>query len=188
MTKKNTNDYNDSQAAELTFQVLEKEKRAAELLIANKELDFQNKEKEKRAAELIIANAELSYQSEEKSKRAAELVIANKELVFQNQEKEKRANELSIAYDKIKETEGFLKEYIAGLEKMMFMTHHKVRQPVANILGLAHTLEFYLTAPATLKELVSHMQTSAADLDTFTRELTAFIEELERKAKEKESE
>ncbi len=36
-------------------QIEEKEKRAAELIIANKELIFQNKEKEKRAAELIIA-------------------------------------------------------------------------------------------------------------------------------------
>ncbi|MFH2117910.1 MAG: HD domain-containing phosphohydrolase [Bacillota bacterium] len=34
----------------------------------------------KRAAELVIANKELQYQNEEKEKRAAELVIANKEL------------------------------------------------------------------------------------------------------------
>jgi len=32
----------------------EKEKRAAELIIANKELVFQNEEKEKRAAEVSI--------------------------------------------------------------------------------------------------------------------------------------
>src|SRR5665648_701807 len=37
----------------------EKEKRAAELVIANKELVIQNEEKEKRAAELILANAYL---------------------------------------------------------------------------------------------------------------------------------
>jgi two-component system CheB/CheR fusion protein len=50
-------------------------------------------EKEKRAAELIIANKELAFQNEEKEKRAAELIIANKELAFQNEEKEKRAQE-----------------------------------------------------------------------------------------------
>jgi len=44
---------------ELAFQMEEKEKRAAELIIANEELTFQNGEKEKRAAELIIANKEL---------------------------------------------------------------------------------------------------------------------------------
>ena len=75
----------------------EKEKRAAELLIANQELAYQNEEKGKRAAELLIANQELAYQNEEKGKRAAELLIANQELAYQNEEKEKRAAELLIA-------------------------------------------------------------------------------------------
>lgn len=44
---------------ELTFQNSEREKRAAELIIANTELVFQNQEKERRAIELSIANAEL---------------------------------------------------------------------------------------------------------------------------------
>ena len=50
------------------------------LATAIKELAFQNDEKEKRAAELIIANKELTFQNEEKEKRATELMIANKEL------------------------------------------------------------------------------------------------------------
>ena len=82
---------------ELHFQNEEKEKRAAELDVANQELHFQNEEKEKRAAELVIANQELIFQNEEKEKRAAELAIANQELQFQNEEKEKRAAELVIA-------------------------------------------------------------------------------------------
>jgi hypothetical protein len=57
----------------------EKEKRLAELVIANKELELQNKEKQKRADELVIANKELELQNKEKQKRADELVIANKE-------------------------------------------------------------------------------------------------------------
>jgi PAS domain S-box-containing protein len=93
------------------FNLKEKRKRAAELIIAEKELLFQNSEKEKRAAELIIANKELLFQNSEKEKRVAELVIANKEkekradeliianneLAFQSEEKEKRADELIIA-------------------------------------------------------------------------------------------
>ena len=51
---------------ELLVQHIEKEKRAAELIIANKELAFQNDEKEKRAAELIVANKELAFQNNEK--------------------------------------------------------------------------------------------------------------------------
>ena len=51
----------------------EKEKRLAELVIANKELDFQNKEKQKRADELVIANKELIIQNKEKENMKAEL-------------------------------------------------------------------------------------------------------------------
>ncbi|MEI6680328.1 MAG: PAS domain S-box protein [Mariniphaga sp.] len=79
---------------ELDFEIREKAKRAAELIIANEELAFQNEEKAKRAAVLIIANKELTFQHDEKAKRAAELAIANKELSFQNEEKSKRAAEL----------------------------------------------------------------------------------------------
>lgn len=73
----------------LTFENEEKEKRAAELIIANKELAYQTAEKAKRAAELIIANKELAYQTDEKEKREDELVMANIELAYQNEEKEK---------------------------------------------------------------------------------------------------
>ncbi|MFQ3248116.1 MAG: PAS domain S-box-containing protein [Arenicella sp.] len=82
---------------ELAFQNEEKGKRADELALANKELAFQNEEKGKRADELILANKELAFQNEEKGKRADELALANKELAFQNEEKDKRANELVLA-------------------------------------------------------------------------------------------
>ena len=81
----------------LAFENEEKANRAAELVIANKELAFQNEEKENRAAELIIANSTLAFESEEKGKRAAELMEANWELHFQNGEKEKRAAELVVS-------------------------------------------------------------------------------------------
>src|SRR3989344_3466363 len=73
------------------------QKRARELIVANKELVFQYREKEKRAAELVSAVKELAYQNSEKENRAAELSIAKIELAFQNNEKEKRAAELVIA-------------------------------------------------------------------------------------------
>jgi PAS domain S-box-containing protein len=81
---------------ELAFQNEEKEKRAAELVIANKELAFQNEEKAKRAAELVIAKKELVFQNEIKQ-RAAELVIANKELVFQKDSLRKLARAVEQA-------------------------------------------------------------------------------------------
>ncbi len=107
----------------------EKEKRAAELVIANKELAFQNQEKEKRAQELIVANKELVFQNKEKEERAAELVVANKELDFQNREKEKRAQELIIANQELL-FQNQLKEK-AGLERVQSEKRHARVQQVA---------------------------------------------------------
>ena len=101
---KNANKEKEKRAAELViankelaFQNEEKEKRAAELVIADKELAFEVGEKADRAAELVIADKELAFEVGEKADRAAELVIANKELAFKNEEKEKRVAELIIA-------------------------------------------------------------------------------------------
>ena len=168
----------------LAFQNKEKEKRAAELIIANKELAFQNEEKENRAAELIIANKELAFQNKEKENRAAELIIANKELAFQNEEKENRAAELSSAYKELKKADEDLRGYIQGLEKMMFITSHKVRQPVCNILGIASVMDQFMNSPTELKKMVKYLKISALSLDSFTKELTKFIFDLEQKGKD----
>jgi signal transduction histidine kinase len=69
-------------AGKFFLQTKEKDLRAAELVIANKELAFQNQEKERRAAELIVANKELIFQNNEKGKRAAELIIAEEQIEF----------------------------------------------------------------------------------------------------------
>ena len=124
---------------ELAFQNEEKEKRAAELIIANKELDYQNAEKEKRAAELIIANKELVYQNEEKEKRAAELIIANKELVYQNEEKEKRAAELIIANKElvfeVEEKEKRAAELIIANKELVFEVEEKEKRAAELIIA-----------------------------------------------------
>ena len=124
---------------ELTFQNEEKEKRAAELIIANKELAFQNEEKEKRAAELIIANKELAFQNHEKEKRAVELIIANKELAFQNEEKEKRAAELIIANKELafqnEEKEKRAAELIIANKELAFQNEEKEKRAAELIIA-----------------------------------------------------
>ncbi|MES2372468.1 MAG: hypothetical protein V4557_07810 [Bacteroidota bacterium] len=132
--------------------------------------------------ELKEANKELIFQCGEKEKCAAELVIANEELVFQNGEKEKRAAELVMANTKLRKSEAELKEYITGLKEMMFVTSHKVRKPVANILGICSQLEGDPISPAELSEWMKQMKQSAVILDVFTKELTSLITDLGHKA------
>ncbi|HEX8517720.1 MAG TPA: histidine kinase dimerization/phospho-acceptor domain-containing protein [Bacteroidia bacterium] len=148
--------------------------RAAELLIANKELAYQNKEKENRAAELLIANIELAYQNEEKEKRAAELIIANKELIYQNQEKENRAMELALVNQDLVREKNYHFRHIGDLENMMFFISHKIRQPVAGILGLTHIIEAEGNL-TDLRKIVGYIKESAQSLDKFTREMSDFI-------------
>ena len=85
---------------------------------------------------------------------------------------------LSIDITKRKQAEGKTFKYLKGLEKMLFMTSHKVRQPVANILGVSNLLDNNLTSPDELGKIVGYMKQSAMSLDTFTKELTTFIQDL----------
>ena len=147
---------------ELAFQMEEKEKRAAELVIANNELIFQNEEKEKRAAELITANKELIYQNKEKEKRAAELVIANKELIFQNEEKEKRAAELIIANKE--------------LESFTYISSHDLQEPLRKIQVFATRL--FADESQNLsdkgKKYVLRMQDAANRMQSLITDLLAY--------------
>jgi len=157
--------------------------RAAELLIANRELAFQNEEKNNQSAELLLANIEIAFQNSEKKLRATELLIANEALLRQNEECQNKVQELADAYKQLLKAEKYMKEHILDLEEMMFITSHKVRKPVANILGLSDLLEEFICCPANLRQLVNHLKSSVSELDNFTRELTDYVSEMERKGK-----
>ncbi|MGZ3944741.1 MAG: sensor histidine kinase [Mucilaginibacter sp.] len=119
-------------AGKYLYLAIEKRKRAAELVIANRELLFQNQEKGDRAAELLVANDELYFQNEEKGKRAQELLIANNELLFQNEEKGKRAEELLIANNELllqnKEKEKWAAELTIANKELVFQNDEKEKR------------------------------------------------------------
>ena len=123
------------------------------------------------------------YQNKKKILRASELIIANAALVFQNEEKEKRAKELLIINQELSSTKVNLKKYILGLEEMIAMTSHKVRQPIANILGLADVLHQSSNSPLELKQIIIYIKQSALKLDVFTKELTVYMVNLHQKKK-----
>ena len=111
---------------------------------------------------MLIANTELSFQNIERDKRAAELILANKEL--------RDAQESQL-------------RNIKGLEEMMFMISHELRQPVVQILGITSLFEVLKDSPEETAELAELIRESAKSLDNYTRELTTFVYEAELKAK-----
>lgn len=91
---------------------------------------------------------------------------------------------LSIDITHRKKAEKEKREYIKGLEEMIFMTSHKLRQPVTHILGIANILNHCSNSEEELIKIAGYIKKSALDLDTFSKELTEFIHALEQKAKE----
>lgn len=84
---------------------------------------------------------------------------------------------LSMDVTEQKKAELLKKEYTNSLEKMIFMTSHKVRQPVCNILEIVDVLNEGNIDENELKEIIGHMEESIKNLDEFTRDLTTFIHE-----------
>jgi CheY-like chemotaxis protein len=78
-----------------------------------------------------------------------------------------------------------LKDHISQLKEMVFMTSHRVRQPILNIIGLANILDDSINDPVELKELVDYIKQSAIILEEFTHELNHFIHNSKEKAEHK---
>ncbi|MHB8209436.1 hypothetical protein [Mucilaginibacter sp.] len=73
-------------------------------------------------------------------------------------------------------------QYLKDLKEMLFITSHKVRKPVANIIGLIGDLTNTEANFSTddLKQHYAYLQFSANELDNFVRELNIFIELTEK--------
>lgn len=136
------------------------------------------------ADESIISKNQFVFQHDMENKRQTGQPLAEKDSAPECTKPKKRTDELIEAYNESGNEEEFLKAYVHGMEKMVTITNHKVRQPVANILGMANLMD-YVNSPEELKTIVEYMKRSALDLDAFTNELTDFIGNLEQKGKNK---
>jgi signal transduction histidine kinase len=73
------------------------------------------------------------------------------------------------------------KQHLEALEEILFITSHRVRKPVANIIGLSDLGDADRTLSAKdLKQRCQYLSSSAIELDTIIKELNNFIEQSER--------
>lgn len=76
--------------------------------------------------------------------------------------------------------------YLKRLEDLIFMTSHRVRQPITNILGIAHLLDDSPQSQDDLIRLTRYIKKSALLLDEFTKELIDMMEEINPEGKSTE--
>lgn len=74
----------------------------------------------------------------------------------------------------LKKAEREKEQYINDLEEMMFITSHKVRHPVTQIIGITNLMQESLTQEE-VEKVMGYLKQSANSLDSFTKELTMFI-------------
>lgn len=71
------------------------------------------------------------------------------------------------------------------LEEILFALSHKVRQPVANILGVCNLLDNDLLDEKELKTIIGYMKISVNSLDRFIRETTSSVLDHKERTSEK---
>lgn len=82
---------------------------------------------------------------------------------------------LSMDITKRKKIELDKEKYISELEKLLFKISHEVRHPVVQILGISELFEQSLVPEEELNIMLGSIKQSALKLDTYTRDLSAFV-------------
>ncbi|MDP2385751.1 MAG: PAS domain-containing protein [Bacteroidota bacterium] len=75
-----------------------------------------------------------------------------------------------------KQKEEEIERNLKILQEILFMLSHKIRQPIATIIGLSNLLR-NCTDSEKASKIVSYIKDSSVVLDDFTRELTLYINE-----------
>jgi PAS domain S-box-containing protein len=75
----------------------------------------------------------------------------------------------------IKKVEKDTAAYIKSLEEMLYMVSHKLRQPITQIAGLSAIIKDENNSVEEIQEMAVYISQSIKLLDTFSRDLSAFI-------------
>ncbi|MFL5752945.1 MAG: PAS domain-containing protein [Bacteroidia bacterium] len=84
---------------------------------------------------------------------------------------------LRVVITEKKELERIREEYVNSLGELLFITSHKVRQPLVSIQGLIQLGEDKVSGDE-LKQIIVYLKASISDLDKFTREMTHYLHKL----------
>jgi signal transduction histidine kinase len=164
----------------LIFQNQQNENRVAKLVVDNQKLFAQNDEKEKGITELKNVNKVLMFHYQKHKECHEELAIANKNLHNQNNKNERQGILLLKVNKELKKAKEIQKGYIEGLESILFMTSHRIRQPIANILGLSYLLNESKNSKEEIKVFIEFIKQSALTLDVYTQELSSYTFDLKK--------
>tara|TARA_R110000851_G_scaffold137459_1_gene273356 strand:- start:81 stop:359 length:279 start_codon:yes stop_codon:yes gene_type:complete len=88
-----------------------------------------------------------------------------------------------MANKELERDQEYQKEYIEGIEMMIYMTSHQIRQPIVNILGSSQLIQLSTDTKVDLKQTLDYIKTSTKSLDKLTKELNTDILDLRPKAK-----
>lgn len=69
-------------------------------------------------------------------------------------------------------------DYTLSLEEMLFNISHKLRVPIANLMGLGNIAESSNNSAEELKSIMGYIKPTITVLDEFARDLTRFIEQI----------
>lgn len=127
----------------------------------------------------IVDNEIHNTEKQELEQCETDLGTAKKTIKKLDISKTKRAKELKIIKKEIQKVEKIQKIYEKGLRQMMYIISHKVRQPIAKIMGLSTLLQDGVEDPKDVVQIITDMKDSSILLDSFTRELTVFVNKLE---------
>jgi tetratricopeptide (TPR) repeat protein len=116
------------------------------------------------------------------------LKLQHRELEQKNSQIDAQRQELDRQRKQILEINNNLEEMVAHRTRLLeqqnhrladyaHINAHKLRAPVATILGLIHLLQHTETSVAEMEELIAHLRKSAEHLDEVVRSINATLEE-----------
>jgi signal transduction histidine kinase len=118
------------------------------------------------------------------------LTLVNREIREKNEELLASEEELTASSDALKKTNENLNDLVGQrtqallrqnnmLVQHAFLNAHKVRSPLARILGLVNILRYEMDTKAVANELITRLSDSASELDTVLKEVKVNLEEAE---------